>query len=83
MVQAVMRDEKRVLPCSAYLQGEYGVHDLYLGVPVMLGARGVLKVFEVDLAPAEKAMLDASIRLCSEGVAEARKLLVPEPAPAR
>ena len=46
----------------------------------MLGARGVEKVFEVDLAPDEKAMLDASIRLCSESIAEARKLLVPEPA---
>jgi malate dehydrogenase len=80
MVQAVLLDEKRVLPCSAYLEGEYGVHDLCLGVPVMLGARGLEKVFEVTLAPEEKAMLDASIRLCSESIAEARKLLVPEPA---
>jgi malate dehydrogenase len=80
MVQAVIRDEKRVLPCSALLQGEYGVRDLYLGVPVVLGSRGVEKVLEVDLAPDEKAMLDASIRLCSESIAEARKLLVPEPA---
>jgi malate/lactate dehydrogenase len=45
----------------------------------MLGARGVEKVFEVDLAPDEKAMLEASVRLCSESIAEARKLLVPEP----
>jgi malate dehydrogenase len=80
MVQAVLRDEKRVLPCSAFLHGEYGVRDLCLGVPVMLGSRGVEKVFEVELAPDEKAMLDASIRLCSESIAEARKLLVPEPA---
>ena len=49
----------------------------------MLGARGVEKVLEVDLAPDEKAMLAASIRLCSESIAEARKLLVPEPALAR
>jgi malate dehydrogenase len=83
MVQAVLRDEKRVLPCSAFLEGEYGVRDLYLGVPVMLGARGVEKVFEVDLAPDEKVMLDASIRLCSDSIAEARKLLVDEPALAR
>jgi malate dehydrogenase len=80
MVQAVLLDEKRVLPCSALLSGEYGVHDLYLGVPVMLGARGVEKVLEVELAPDEKAMLAASIRLCSESIAEARKLMVPEPA---
>jgi malate dehydrogenase len=75
MVQAVLKDEKRVLPCSAYLQGEYGVRDLYLGVPVMLGARGIEKVLEVELAPEERVMLDASIRLCSESIAQARKLL--------
>jgi malate/lactate dehydrogenase len=46
----------------------------------MLGAGGVEKVFEVELAPDEKAMLDASIRLCSESISEARKLLVGEPA---
>ena len=80
MVQAILRDEKRVLPCSAWLDGEYGVRDLCLGVPVMLGARGMEKVLEVDLAPDEKAMLDASIRLCSESIAEARRLLVAEPA---
>ena len=83
MVAAVLKDEKRVLPCSAFLQGEYGARDIYLGVPVMLGAQGVEKVFEVDLAPDERAMLDASIRLCSESIAEARKLLVPEPVLAR
>jgi malate dehydrogenase len=79
MVQAVLRDEKRVLPCSAFLEGEYGASDICLGVPVMLGARGVERVFEVDLAPDERAMLDASIRLCSESIAEARRMLVPEP----
>jgi malate dehydrogenase len=80
MVQAVLLDEKRVLPWSAYLQGEYGVRDLCLGVPVMLGARGVERVFEVELAADEKAMLEASVRLCSESIAEARKLMVPAPA---
>jgi malate dehydrogenase len=79
MVQAVLRDEKRVLPCSAYLQGEYGTRDLCLGVPVMLGAGGMEKVFEVDLAPDEQAMLAASTRLCSESIAEARRLLAAEP----
>ncbi len=79
MVQAVLLDEKRVLPCSAFLQGEYGARDLYLGVPVMLGAGGVERVFEVDLTPDERAMLDASVRLCSESIGEARKLLASEP----
>jgi malate dehydrogenase len=80
MVQAVLLDEKRVLPCSAFLEGEYGVRDLYLGVPVMLGAGGVEKVFEVELATEERAMLEASVRLCSESIAEARKLMLGEPA---
>lgn len=83
MVEAVLKDEKRVLPCSTYLQGEYGARDIYLGVPVMLGAQGVERVFEIELSPEERAMLDASIRLCSESIAEARKLLVPEPALSR
>jgi malate dehydrogenase len=83
MVEAVLKDEKRVLPCSTFLQGEYGARDIYLGVPVMLGAQGVERVFEIELAPEEQAMLAASIRLCSESIAEARKLLQPEPALAR
>jgi malate dehydrogenase len=83
MVQAVLKDEKRVLPCSAYLMGEYGVRDVYLGVPVMLGAGGVERIFEVDLAAEERAMLAGSIKACAESIAEARKLLaaltLPEP----
>lgn len=75
MVRAVLGDEKRVLPCSAYLDGEYGARDIYLGVPVMLGAGGVERVVEVDLTAAERVMLDASIKLCSESIADARRLL--------
>lgn len=75
MVQAVLRDEKRVLPCSALLEGEYGVKGLYLGVPVMLGADGMEKVFEVELSAEEKAMLDASVKLCGESIETARKLM--------
>jgi malate dehydrogenase len=76
MVQAVLRDEKRVVPCSACLEGEYGVTGLYLGVPVLLGRRGVERVFELELNTEEKAMLAESIRLCSESIAEARRLLL-------
>lgn len=79
MVQAVLRDEKRVLPCSARLEGEYGAKDIYLGVPVMLGATGVEKVFEVELDAEEKKMLEASIQLCSESIGAARTLLEHEP----
>jgi malate dehydrogenase len=80
MVQAVLKDEKRVLPCSAFLEGEYGARGIYLGVPVMLGATGMEKVLEVELGADERAMLDASIKLCSESIDSARKLLQLEPA---
>ena len=75
MVQAVLRDEKRVVPCSAYLEGEYGANGIYLGVPVLLGAGGVEKVFEVDLTDEEKVMLANSVKLCSESIEEGKKLL--------
>jgi malate dehydrogenase len=82
MAQAVLRDEKRVLPCSVFLEGEYGLNDVYLGVPAMLGARGVERVFEVDLSLEERAMLAASVKLGSESIAEARKILEGVLAPA-
>jgi malate dehydrogenase len=82
MVQAVLLDEKRVVPCSAYLEGEYGARDIYLGVPVMLGASGVEHVYEVSLVDDEKEMLANSIKLCTDSIAQARKLLTQVPAPA-
>ena len=60
MVDAVMLDEKRVLPCTAYLEGEYGIDGLYMGVPVKLGAGGVEEVVEIDLTEEERSMLQAS-----------------------
>jgi malate dehydrogenase len=54
MVDSIMLDEKRVLPCTAYLQGEYGVRDLYMGVPVKLGAGGVEEIVKLKLSDAEK-----------------------------
>jgi malate dehydrogenase len=83
MVQAILLDEKRVLPCSAYLEGEYGAKGIYLGVPAMLGAGGMEKIFEVDLDGAEQAMLNASIKLCSDSIGTAKKLLEHESAAAR
>jgi malate dehydrogenase len=83
MVQAILLDEKRVLPCSAYLEGEYGAKGIYLGVPAMLGAGGMEKIFEVDLDGAEQAMLNASIKLCSDSIGAAKKLLEHESAAAR
>jgi malate dehydrogenase len=75
MVQAVLQDEKRVVPCSAHLEGEYGAKDIYLGVPVVLGAGGMEKVLEVELNPEERAMLDNSIKLCSESIEIAKGLM--------
>jgi malate dehydrogenase len=60
MVKAVFSDQKKVLPASAYLEGEYGLNDLYIGVPVVLGGGGVEKVIELKLSADEKAMLHKS-----------------------
>lgn len=60
MIKAILLDEKRVLPCAAYLNGEYGVKDLYMGVPVILGKDGAEKVVEVKLSKEEKAQFRKS-----------------------
>jgi malate dehydrogenase len=60
MVEAVLRDKKRVIPCSAYLEGEYGLNDMYFGVPVVLGAGGVERVIELPLNDDERALVQAS-----------------------
>ena len=60
MVDAVMLDEKRVLPCTAYLAGEYGIDGLYMGVPVKLGAGGIEEIVELDLTAEEQTALQAS-----------------------
>jgi malate dehydrogenase len=60
MVDAVMLDEKRVLPCTAYLEGEYAIDGLYMGVPVKLGAGGIEEIVELDLTDEEQTALQAS-----------------------
>jgi malate dehydrogenase len=60
MVEAILKDQKRIMPCSVYLQGEYGINDLFVGVPVKLGARGVEQIVEVPLTADEKAALHKS-----------------------
>ena len=69
MVDAVCLDEKRVLPCTAYLQGEYGIDDLYMGVPVKLGFGGIEAIVELDLSDDEQRMLQASADAVREVVA--------------
>jgi malate dehydrogenase len=61
MAESYLRDKKRVVPCAAYLNGEFGVKDLYVGVPVVLGAKGVERIVDIELNGAEKAMLDKSV----------------------
>jgi len=60
MVEAILKDKKKILPCAAYLNGQYGVRGLYVGVPVKLGRAGVEQVIEITLAPDEQAAFDKS-----------------------
>src|SRR6202047_4238698 len=60
MVEAVLKDKKKILPCAAYLQGEYGISGLYVGVPCKLGAKGLEQIIEIKLTPEEKAALQKS-----------------------
>ena len=66
MVDAVLKDKKKILPCSVFLQGEYGIRDLFVGVPVKLGARGLEQVLEIRLTAEEQAALDKSANAVSE-----------------
>ena len=60
MVKAILLDKKKILPCAAYLDGEYGIKGLFVGVPAKLGARGIEQIIEIKLLPEEKAALDKS-----------------------
>lgn len=72
MAEAIIKDQKRILPSIAYLEGEYGYNDLYLGVPTLLGANGIEKIFELELTEKEKAALDVS----AEAVRNVMKALI-------
>ena len=60
MAESILKDKKKVLPCAAYLEGEYGINGLYVGVPVKLGAAGIEKIYEIKLTAEEQAMLKKS-----------------------
>jgi malate dehydrogenase len=68
MAAAIIRDRKRVVPVSAYLQGEYGLNDIFFGVPVILGANGIEKILELKLMAEEEAMLKASAAAVAQSV---------------
>ena len=72
MAEAIIRDKRRILPCAAYCEAEYGVGGYFVGVPCMLGGNGVEKVIEVDLNASERAMFDASVRHVKELVASVK-----------
>lgn len=75
MAESYLKDKKRILPCAAYLNGEYGVKDMYVGVPVVLGAGGVEKIVEMQLNTEEKAMFDASIKAVQELMTATKPIL--------
>jgi malate dehydrogenase len=66
MVECILKDKKKILPCSVFLQGEYGVRDLFVGVPVKLGARGVEDIIQIKLTPEEEAALKKSAAAVKE-----------------
>ena len=70
MVEAIVKDKKRVLPCAAYLQGEYGLRDTYIGVPIKLGRKGMEKIIEVPLSPEERAALHKSAEEVKANIAK-------------
>src|ERR1700694_376988 len=69
VVETILKDKKKILPCAAYLQGEYGISGLYVGVPCKLGAKGLEQIIQIKLTPDEQAALDRSAAAVKELVA--------------
>src|SRR5690349_3623968 len=76
MAESYLLDKKRVLPCAAWLNGEYGIKDLYVGVPVVIGAKGVERIVEIELNGSERAMFEKSAASV-QGLVEACKKIAP------
>jgi len=74
MAEAYLRDKKRVLPCAAYCDGQYGLHGLYVGVPAVLGSDGVERIVEIEMNDSERAMFDHSVQAVKELNEAASKL---------
>ena len=74
MAESYLKDLKKQLPCAAYLNGEYGVNDLYAGVPVIIGKNGIEKIIEIDLSESEKKDFDNSISAVQELFLAAKKI---------
>jgi len=77
MAESYLKDKKRVLPCAAYLNGEYGVKDMYVGVPVVIGGAGVERIVEIDLAGKEREGFDKSVAAV-RGLVDACRKIAPD-----
>jgi malate dehydrogenase len=77
MAESYLRDKKRVLPCAAHLSGQYGINDLYVGVPVVIGAKGVERIVEINLNRDEKAAFGKSVDAV-KGLMDAAKQIAPD-----
>jgi len=77
MAEAYLKDKKRVLPCAAYLSGQYGVKNTYVGVPVVIGAGGVERIIEIELNKSEQKMFDSSVATV-QGLTEACVKIAPQ-----
>ena len=81
MAESYLKDKKRVLPCAAWLSGEYGVRGMYVGVPVVIGAKGVERVVKINLSTREKAMFDKSVAAVRELIKVSKRILAKSPRP--
>jgi malate dehydrogenase len=77
MVESYLKDKKRVLPCAVWLNGEYGVRDIYVGVPAVIGAKGVERIVEIQLNGAERDMFEKSVKAV-QGLIDACKKIAPD-----
>jgi malate dehydrogenase len=75
MAESYLKDKKRVLPCAAWLTGQYGISDLYVGVPVVIGAGGVERIVEIQLNAEEKAAFEKSCNAVRELLDASKKLV--------
>ena len=76
MIESFLMDQKKLLPCSAYLEGEFNQNDIFVGVPVVIGKKGVEKILEVKLTSMEKKQFNYSVKSVKELINKCKKLLV-------
>jgi malate dehydrogenase len=75
MAEAILKDKKKILPCAAYLEGEYGISDIFMGVPVKLGRKGAEEVIQIKLTDQERSDLNGSAEAVKQLVADVRQFM--------